>query len=153
MGYIDNSLLEGESVVFKTRRHKIVFLWPMIWLLAGFGTLIGSYFIDEDIWVFSVVFVVVALIHGGILWLEYITSEFGVTNQRVIIKEGFIKRKTMEVFLKRIESVQVDQSVMGRILDFGIVVVAGTGGAQDPFEKIRNPLEFKKQIQQQLAKV
>ena len=76
-----------------------------------------------------------------------------MTNRRVIVKEGFIKRSTVEVFLKRVESVQVDQSIWGRILNFGTIIVSGTGGVSDPLSMIRSPLEFKKQVQQQLARI
>ena len=64
----------------------------------------------------------------------------------MIVKEGFLKRKTIEVFLK-----QVDQSIWGRLLNFGTIIVSGTGGVSDPLSMIRAPLEFKKQVQQRLA--
>ena len=66
-------------------------------------------------------------------------------------KEGFVKRKTMEVLLNRVESIKVNQGVMGRILNYGTVTISGTGGVSDPIEKLRRPLEFKGKIQQQLA--
>lgn len=101
--------------------------------------------------IFSGIFLAVALIHALVIWINYLCAEFGITNQRVIVKEGFLKRKTIEVFLKSVESVQVDQSLWGRILNFGTVIVSGTGGVTDPLNMIRNPLDFKKQVQQRLA--
>jgi uncharacterized membrane protein YdbT with pleckstrin-like domain len=157
MSYIHKSLLDGEEIIYLTRRHKIIFTYPVIWLLLSailFGVKWVFVFkpeINFALMIFSGIFLAVALIHALVIWINYLSAEFGITNQRVIVKEGFLKRKTIEVFLKSVESVQVDQSIWGRILNFGTVIVSGTGGASDPFYMIRNPLDFKKQVQQRLA--
>ncbi|MCH6579683.1 MAG: PH domain-containing protein [Nitrospinae bacterium] len=157
MSYIHKSLLEGEEIVYLTRRHKIIFTYPVIWLLLS-AILFGVKWvfvlkpeINFALSIFSGIFLAAALIHALVIWVLYISAEFGITNQRVIVKEGFLKRKTVEVFLKSVESVQVDQSIWGRILNFGTVIVSGTGGVTDPLNMIRKPLEFKKQVQQRLA--
>lgn len=157
MSYIHKSLLDGEEIVYLTRRHKIIFTYPVIWLLVA-ATLLGLKWvfvfkpeIDFALSIFSGIFLAVALIHALVIWIRYLCAEFGITNQRVIVKEGFLKRKTSEIFLKSVESVQVDQSLWGRILNFGTIVVTGTGGVSDPLNMIRNPLDFKKQVQQRLA--
>lgn len=157
MSYIDKSLLDGEEVVYLTRRHKIIFTLPVVWLLlsAVFLT-IKTFFpqkpeVDIVLMVFCGIFLTMALVHAMMIWVQYLSTEFGVTNQRVIVKEGFIKRNIIEIFLNRVESVQVDQSVLGRILNFGTIIVSGTGGVADPLTVIRAPLEFKKQVQQRLA--
>ena len=157
MSYIHKSLLDGEEIVYLTRRHKIIFTWPVVWFLVAavlFG--IKWFFVFRPevnfvLMVFSGIFLAGALIHALVIWINYLCAEFGITNQRVIVKEGFLKRKTIEVFLKSVESVQVDQSLWGRMLNFGTVVVSGTGGVSDPLNLIRNPLDFKKQVQQRLA--
>ncbi len=157
MGYIHKSLLEGEDIIYLTRRHKIIFAYPVIWLLLSvilFGVkAVFVYTAETDIalLIFSGIFLAAALIHALVIWILYISAEFGITNQRVIVKEGFLKRKTVEVFLKSVESVQVDQSIWGRILNFGTIIVSGTGGVTDPLNMIRKPLDFKKQVQQRLA--
>ncbi len=157
MGYIHKSLLEGEDIIYLTRRHKIIFAYPVIWLLLSailFGVkAVFVYTAQTDIalLIFSGIFLAAALIHALVIWILYISAEFGITNQRVIVKEGFLKRKTVEVFLKSVESVQVDQSIWGRILNFGTIIVSGTGGVTDPLNMIRKPLDFKKQVQQRLA--
>jgi uncharacterized membrane protein YdbT with pleckstrin-like domain len=157
MGYIHKSLLDGEEIIYLTRRHKIIFAYPVIWLLLS-AILFGAKWvfvfkpeINFALSIFSGIFLAAAIIHALVIWINYLCAEFGITNQRVIVKEGFLKRKTSEVFLKSVESVQVDQSIWGRILNFGTVIVSGTGGASDPLNMIRNPLEFKKQVQQRLA--
>ncbi len=157
MSYIQKSLLDGEEIIYLTRRHKIIFTYPALWLLVSailFGTKYFFVFkpeVNYALMIFSGIFLVAALIHAFMIWVNYLCAEFGITNQRVIVKEGFLKRKTIEVFLKSVESVQVDQSIWGRILNFGTVIVSGTGGVTDPLNMIRNPLDFKKQVQQRLA--
>jgi uncharacterized membrane protein YdbT with pleckstrin-like domain len=157
MSYIHKSLLDGEEIVYLTRRHKIIFTYPVIWLLVSailFGVKWIFVFkpeINFALSIFSGIFLGVAIIHALVIWIKYLCAEFGITNQRVIVKEGFLKRKTSEIFLKSVESVQVDQSLWGRILNFGTIIVSGTGGVSDPLSMIRNPLDFKKQVQQRLA--
>jgi len=157
MSYIHKSLLDGEEIVYLTRRHKIIFAYPVIWLLLSailFGVKWEFVFkpeINFALTIFSGIFLAAAIIHALVIWILYISAEFGITNQRVIVKEGFLKRKTVEVFLKSVESVQVDQSIWGRILNFGTIIVSGTGGVTDPLNMIRKPLDFKKQVQQRLA--
>ncbi len=157
MGYIHKSLLDGEEIVYLTRRHKIIFVYPVIWLLLSailFGVKWVFVFkpeINFALMIFSGIFLAASIIHALMIWILYISAEFGITNQRVIVKEGFLKRKTVEVFLKSVESVQVDQSIWGRILNFGTIIVSGTGGVTDPLNMIRKPLDFKKQVQQRLA--
>ena len=157
MGYIDKSLLDSEKIVYQTRRHKIIFAYPVIWfLLSAVLFAVKSFQVfkpeaDLVFLIFSGIFLAAAVIHALIIWVQYRCSEFGVTNQRVIVKEGFIKRNTIEVFLKRVESVRVDQSIWGRLFNFGTIIVSGTGGVSDPLKMIRAPLEFKRQVQQQLA--
>jgi len=157
MSYILKSLLDGEKIIYMTRRHKIVFTYPVLWLLIAGALFAVKYIfvfrpeVNFALSIFSGIFLAVALIHALIIWINYLCAEFGITNQRVIVKEGFLKRKTIEVFLKSVESVQVDQSIWGRMLNFGTVIVSGTGGVTDPLNMIRKPLDFKKQVQQRLA--
>ena len=157
MSYIHKSLLDGEEILYLTRRHKIVFTYPALWLLVSVILFGVKYFfvfkpeVNYALMIFSGIFLAASIIHALVIWVNYLCAEFGITNQRVIVKEGFLKRKTIEVFLKSVESVQVDQSIWGRILNFGTVIVSGTGGVSDPLNMIRNPLDFKKQVQQRLA--
>lgn len=73
-----------------------------------------------------------------------------VTNKRVSIKIGMVSRNTTEMMLTKIESIGVHQSVIGRMLNFGTIIIRGTGGTPEPFPKIGHPLEFRRQVQQQL---
>jgi len=84
--------------------------------------------------------------------LTWHSAEFAVTNKRVILKTGFIESKTAEMFLNKIESVGVDQSIVGRIMDYGTIVIRGTGGSLEPFHRVSAPLRFRRQIQEQIGK-
>ena len=76
------------------------------------------------------------------------TTEFAVTNRRIIAKAGFIRRHTLEMLLTKIESVSVNQGIAGRIFNFGTIVVIGTGGTRESFNSIVKPLETRKSINQ-----
>jgi len=84
--------------------------------------------------------------------IDYTTSEFGVTDKRVIIKIGLIRRRTLELLLRHVEAILVDQSVMGRMLNYGSVTLTGTGGVRETFDNISNPLEFRRRVQGEAAK-
>ena len=151
MSYIDQNLMNGESVIYRGKLHWVVFVGPVIWLLIAI-----IFFNDgrdnapvADF--YGGIFVLISIITGLTSFINYKTSEFGITNKRVIVKVGFIRRRSIELLLNKIESIQVDQSIPGRILGFGSIVVSGTGGTKDPFRKIDAPLEFRKKAQEQIA--
>jgi uncharacterized membrane protein YdbT with pleckstrin-like domain len=77
-----------------------------------------------------------------------LTTEFAVTNKRVIAKSGFLRRNTIEILLSKVESVTVKQSILGRLLNFGTVKVTGTGGTRGTFKLVTAPLALRKVIHQ-----
>lgn len=83
--------------------------------------------------------------------VDYATTEFGVTNMRVIAKKGGIGRNSVELRLSQIESVKVEQGIMGRLLDFGTIIVTGSGGTSGKFPLISKPMELRKQVNTQIA--
>lgn len=76
------------------------------------------------------------------------TTEFAITNRRIIAKTGFIRRHTLEIFLQKIESIEVNQNILGRLLNFGSVTVTGTGSTKESFKAIKDPLTLRKYINQ-----
>lgn len=84
------------------------------------------------------------LVFLGIAFVKYRTTELAVTTRRLITKFGFISRKTVELNIHKVESIQVEQSVMGRMLDYGTLVVSGGGAPQAPIPGISNPIAFRK---------
>ena len=140
MGYIESNLLPDERIVYKARLHWIIFWKPFALIVLG----IVFVFIQPIVAAIVIAIGVFALISPIV---DYATSEFGVTNKRVIIKVGFLRRRTLELLLKHVEAISVDQSVTGRILGFGSVTLTGTGGVREVFHNISSPLEFRRQIQ------
>jgi len=107
---------------------------------------------SESLIILGVAFFAVALIFivRGILVRN--ATEMTVTNKRVFVKVGLAARRTVELLLSRVESIGVQESVMGRMLGYGTVIVHGTGGTPEVFNMIAHPLEFRTQVQQQIEK-
>ena len=124
--YVEQVLVQGERVVHVGRPT----LWS-VWHLLLLGLILLP-----------------AFGAGLILWLiAYIrikSTELAVTTKRVIVKHGFIRRSTIEINLSKVESIQVTQSLLGRMFDFGTLVIAGTGASHAPLEGIAAPLAFRK---------
>ena len=156
MGYIEKNLLAGELVKFKTKNHWITFFNPIFCLIVGLVLLNLAEIAEDQTVKYSVYAISGILILGSFfnvleVLIKYFTSEYGVTNQRVLIKIGFIKRDTFELLLSKVESFQVKQSIPGRILGYGTILISGTGAGQEEFPIVSKPLELKSQVQQ-LAK-
>jgi uncharacterized membrane protein YdbT with pleckstrin-like domain len=149
MSYIEKNLMTGESIMYRAKLHWIVFLWPIICFVVA----VSFFARGGNATGIGVPFILLAIIMGIGSRIKYSTSEFGITNKRVIVKVGFIRRNSLEVLLSKVEGIQVNQGILGRILDYGSIVVSGTGGAKDPFHKISNPFEFRKKAQEQIAAV
>ncbi|HXT53304.1 MAG TPA: PH domain-containing protein [Candidatus Eisenbacteria bacterium] len=140
MGYIQANLLPDEQIVYKARLH-----WVIFWKCCALVFLGAIFLLIQPI--VGVVVILIGVL--GALWpiMAYSTSEFAVTNKRVIIKTGFLRRKTLELLLRHVETISVDQSVTGRILNFGSLTLTGSGGIKEMFDNISAPLEFRRRIQ------
>jgi len=153
--YVDSNLLTGEEVVYNANIHWFIFLpGLMMFLLVGFALFFfsgGSADTSTDgmIVLFKVFGTLIGICTG--IWLLVkaaiykISTELAVTSKRIVAKTGLIKRNTIELNHSKVESFNVDQSVMGRIFGFGTITVNGTGGVQTPIPNIDNPLAFRKQ--------
>ena len=95
----------------------------------------------------------VAIITVAIGFFKRSSTEMAVTNKRVLVKVGIMSRRSIEIMLSKIESVRVDQSLTGRMLRFGTIVVRGVGGTPEPFADIAHPLEFRRQVQEQIDRL
>ncbi len=154
MGYAERHLMEGERIVYRARLHRMIFIPPLVLALAGAGAAIwiNSYFENpQAAGIAGVAFLIVALLVAFPRCIRYVSSEFVVTNKRVIVKVGLIQRQTLELVLAKVETIGVEQSVLGRILNYGTIIVTGTGGTKEPFKDIARPLQFREQVQSQLA--
>jgi uncharacterized membrane protein YdbT with pleckstrin-like domain len=163
LSYVDKHLIAGETVQYQTKLHWIVMfghaviaavlvlvgvallitpwssvtggaasLAPVLRVAGGASLLIGA------------IFFVVGLVRRN-------ATVMALTNKRVIVKTGLASRRTIELLLSRIESIAVEEPAMGRVLGYGTVVIRGTGGTPEVFEKISHPLEFREQVQSQIS--
>lgn len=123
--YVQGSLTKNERVIYEGK-VSIASLLPLI--VLGVVTLVYGV---------GIVFLAMAAI-------KYFTVEMAITNKRVIAKHGLIRRSTVEINLQRIESIQVQQSILGRMLNYGSIIVAGAGAPQAPVPGISSPMEFRR---------
>jgi uncharacterized membrane protein YdbT with pleckstrin-like domain len=124
--YVDEVLIKDETVIYRGHLSVWSFFW---WILVGL-LLLAAFGLGLLIWLAA--------------WLKYRSTELAVTNKRIITKSGLIQRNTTEMFLEKVESIQVDQGILGRIFDFGSITISGTGGDKSPVNSVSQPLEFRK---------
>jgi len=159
MGYVDDNLISGEEVTYRARLHWKVMIWPglltaalLIVAALAFRQGLSDPETSNVFYIAGAILVIFAVITILKLWITVSSAEFAVTNKRVILKTGFIQKKTAEIFLAKIESVSVDQTITGRVFGYGTIVIRGTGGSLEPFSDISKPLEFRRQIQEQIGR-
>lgn len=156
MSYINRNLMDGEHIVYSGRLSLVIFIWPIVWFivaLALFGAGVNMKYANERTFMVAIggLFALSAIVTFMRPFIKYVTSEFGITNRRVIVKTGLFRRKSLEVLLNKIEGIQVNQSILGRLCGFGSITVTGTGGTKDPFHNIAAPFEFRKKAQEQIS--
>ena len=124
MSYLEESLSDGEKVVAQFRQHWVTRIWLAIWILL-------------------IVTIPIAVYE----WLRLRTMEHAVTNKRVVFKQGIISRKTEEMKIGSIETVEIDQGIWGRILGFGDIKVTGRGISDVLFRRMADPMDVKRRIE------
>jgi uncharacterized membrane protein YdbT with pleckstrin-like domain len=146
--YIDDILQPGEKVLYSTNAHWIFYL-PAIaaWIVAILLLVLSRATATESIILLcfsaAAVAAIAALYWTAKAWFHRWTTETDVTNLRVVHKTGFIKRRTFEMSLDKVESVDVNQSILGRILDYGDVTILGIGEGKQTIATIASPLAFR----------
>ena len=127
MSYIDDSLVEGEKLLHRAR----ISWWSQFGLIVlGLVLLV----------------VVVGLFFLAWAWITVWSTEVAITNRRVIAKTGFIKRSTVEINLEKVEALKVEQSFMGRMLNYGTIFISGAGTSVAPIHDIADPLVFRRKF-------
>jgi uncharacterized membrane protein YdbT with pleckstrin-like domain len=149
--YIDEILQPGEKVLYSTNAHWI-FFWPAIaaWILAV-ALFVLSGLIPQGpavlvCWSLAAIVAIYALYRTVTAWFHRWTTETDVTNFRIVHKTGFIQRRTFEMSLDKVESVDVNQSIMGRLMNYGDVTIMGVGEGKENIETIASPLAFRNSI-------
>jgi uncharacterized membrane protein YdbT with pleckstrin-like domain len=165
MSYVTSNLVPGETLIYETRLHWIVMLGHLIvgCLLLGIpGALLLAYALSHtgmdaiDLHLMEAggaAMLVAGLIVVLIGAARRNATEMAVTNHRVVIKTGLMSRKTIEMLLNKVESIEVSESAVGRMLGYGTIVMIGTGGTPEPFHKMARPLEFRSRVQQEIEKL
>lgn len=123
--YVEGILTNGESVAYQGK----VSIWSLAPLLFLGFVFLPFYGLGLLFWIAAAI--------------KYFTTELAITNKRVVAKFGFISRSTIEINLQKIESIQVNQGILGRIFNFGSIVVSGAGNPQAPIPGISSPLNFR----------
>lgn len=124
--YIDGALIKDERVIYVGH----ISLWSLAPLIAlGFLT-VGLFGLGVIFWI--------------VAFIRYKTTELAFTNKRVIAKFGFISRSTIELNINKVESIQVQQGILGRIFNFGTLIISGAGNPQAPILGISEPMAFRR---------
>jgi uncharacterized membrane protein YdbT with pleckstrin-like domain len=151
--YIDEILQPGEKVLYSTNAHWIFYLPAMAAWIVALALLIASATVARDVpslvllcWAAAAVIAVAAVYFTIRAWFHRLSTETDVTDRRVVHKTGFINRRTFEMSLDKVESVDVNQSVMGRILNYGDVTILGVGEGKQTIATIASPLAFRSAI-------
>ena len=170
MSYVKRNLMSGETVVAAAKLHWIIFLRTAVLFLISIVLLSCSGLFAEPnttdqeiadlvviaVWALRIAgfgFLLLALGAGAKPLIRHLTSEYAVTNKRVLVKVGLIRRDSLELLLSKVEAIRVNQSVLGRLLGYGTLVITGTGGSANAYHGIASPLRFRRQVQEQIGSV
>jgi hypothetical protein len=155
-------LLEGEKIIFRTKRHWIGFTPPIVLALLSLFFIIlpplrlvfsfGDFSFSNRffIFIFCIFIGVISFLPLGIAYLDFKSSEFIVTNKRVIAGVGILRRNSIEILLSKVEAIAVEQSILGRIFNYGTVVTGGTGSSKNPFTRICEPFSVRRHVREQV---
>ena len=151
MSYFDDHLLAGERVVYRARLHWSIFATSIVVIVLGIALAVVLSVYQPEYWPAGVALAGIGLLLAIGPAIHYASSEFAVTDMRVVAKLGFIERESLETLLSKIEAIGVDQGIVGRMLGYGTITITGTGGTEESFPRIADPLEFRRQIQSQVV--
>jgi uncharacterized membrane protein YdbT with pleckstrin-like domain len=150
IGYVRRVLQPKERVVYATRLHWRIYV-PGTVLLAVAAALAGAARafprhqpdIGLALWITAGMFLLLALSSWLRAWVRRATTELAITDHRVIYKTGLMSRHTLEISRAKVDMVDVDQTILGRILGSGTIIVRGSGGSLEPIRNIAHPLAFR----------
>jgi uncharacterized membrane protein YdbT with pleckstrin-like domain len=148
MRYIERIRQPGETLVYATRLHWVIYLpGLLLWVAALVVLLVAGAVSPRAVWL--ILFAVLAFAASISLlqaWIRRWTTEIDVTDRRIVYKRGLIRRHTVEMNMDKVESVDVDQSIMGRLLGYGDIIIRGTGVGIEPLHNIDAPIEFRNSV-------
>ncbi len=151
MTYAEKVLQPGETIVYRARLHWIVYLGGIVLVaVAVILALAAVAPLGDAVRLGLMLAALIALFLGLFqmlrAWLVTANTEIIVTSRRLIYKTGFLARNTIEMNLDKVESVLVEQQVIGRMLDYGRVIVRGVGAGLEPIDRVAAPLQLHRSI-------
>lgn len=152
MRYVTRVLQPGETIVYSTKLHWFIYLRAILLLiiciiLAGTARFTAdNQNLSLALGIAAAIFALLALSSALRAFTRRATTELAVTDQRVIYKTGLLARHTLEMNRGKVESVTVDQTLLGRVFGYGTIIVRGTGSTLEPIRDISNPLTFRSHI-------
>ena len=152
MRYVRRVLQPGETVVYDTKLHSVIYsrailLLVICLILAGAAIAAGNnQNLSLALEIAAAILALLALSAAFRAFVRRATTELAVTDHRVIYKTGLLARHTIEMNRDKVESVDVDQTLLGRLFGYGTITVRGTGGSLEPIRTIGDPLTFRSYI-------
>jgi uncharacterized membrane protein YdbT with pleckstrin-like domain len=150
VSYVRRVLEPGEAVLYATTIHWLIYGPAILLLIVAVGCAAVAGGVAESargiLLIAAALFLVLALFSWLPAALRRASTELVVTDRRVIYKSGLLSRHTIEMNRSKVESVDVDQSILGRLLGYGTVTVHGTGGTLEPIRSVARPLTFRSHI-------
>ena len=152
MRYVRRVLQPGETVVYDTKLHWVIYIRAILLLVVCVILVAASVATSDNqnlslaLEIAAAIFALLALSSALRAFVRRATTELAVTDHRVIYKTGLLARHTIEMNRDKVESVDVDQTLLGRIFGYGTIIVRGTGGSLEPIRTIGDPLTFRSNI-------
>jgi uncharacterized membrane protein YdbT with pleckstrin-like domain len=150
MRYVERIIQPDETVIDVTGLHWFVYLPALAFLVVAIGLVVLSSSVAGNLVNFVLIAAAAFALLAAIAWLRGFLRRYGtelaVTDRRVIFKRGLLRRHTIEMNMSKVESVDVDQSIIGRLFGYGTVTIRGTGGGIEPLRNIRDPLTFRNHV-------
>ena len=149
MRYVRRVLQPGEPIAYAAKLHWLIYGKTILLLIISVMLLGVGLSIDDNrnitvaLGIGAVVFALVGLFTGLRAFIRRAATELAVTDHRVIYKTGLLSRHTIEMNRDKVESVDVDQTLLGRLFGYGTITVRGTGGSFEPIRDIGDPLTFR----------
>ena len=149
MRYVSRVLQPGETVVYQTRLHPVIYWRAVLLLIIAIALAAAAWYTVDNqslslgLGIAGALIAVLALFSALRAFIRRASTELAVTDQRVIYKTGLLARHTLEMNRAKVESVTVDQTLLGRIFGHGTVTVRGIGSAFEPIRHISDPLTFR----------
>lgn len=151
MKYVERVLQPGETIIYLTSVHWFVYLQAAILFVVALAFFVASGAVADDTASLACeaaagIVLLLSALAAVDAFIRRATTELAITDRRVIFKTGLFRRQSTEINRSKVETVGVDQSIVGRLLDYGTVVVRGTGGSLEPIACVGAPLTFRSHI-------